>query len=136
VTFLTEAERDAVHAASLTVLEKAGVKVNNSQAIELLRDNGCTVDGDIVHIPPSLAEESIGKAPPSFDLYTREAETSYNVGGDTVIYNPGSSAIYFTDRETGEMRTPRAPPWSPTTSPTASPTSTGSTSYSGTRPSP
>ena len=104
MTFLTEAELDAVHAASLTVLEKAGVKINNSQALELLRDNGCTVDGDIVHIPPSLAEESIGKAPSSFDLYTREAETSYMVGGDAVIYNPGSSAIYFTDRETGEMR--------------------------------
>jgi len=86
------------------VLENAGVKVNNSQALELLRDNGCTVDGDIAHIPPSLAEESIGKAPSSFDLYTREAEESYTVGGDTVIYNPGSSAIYFTDRETGEMR--------------------------------
>jgi trimethylamine--corrinoid protein Co-methyltransferase len=93
-----------VHAASLTVLEKAGVKVNNSQALELLRDNSCTVDGDIVHIPSSLTEESIGKAPASFDLYTREAEMSYTVGGDTVIYNPGSSAIYFTDRETGEMR--------------------------------
>ncbi len=86
------------------MLEEAGVKVNNSQALELLRDNGCKVEGDIVHIPPSLAEECVGKAPASFKLFTREAETSYTVGGDTVIYNPGSSAIYFTDRETGEMR--------------------------------
>ena len=104
VTFLAEADRDAVHDASLTVLEEAGVKVNNGQALELLRDNGCKVEADIVHIPPSLAEECVGKAPASFKLFTREAEASYTVGGDTVIYNPGSAAIYFTDRETGEMR--------------------------------
>ncbi len=86
------------------MLEEAGVKVNNEPALELLRENGCTVEGDIVHIPRSLAEECLGKAPASFKLHTREAEESYNVGGDTVIYNPGSAAIYFTDRETGEMR--------------------------------
>ena len=86
------------------MLEKAGVKINNEPALELLRENGCTVDGDVVHIPQSLAEEAVEKAPASFKLYTREAEDSYKVGGDTVIYNPGSSAIFFTDRETGEMR--------------------------------
>jgi trimethylamine--corrinoid protein Co-methyltransferase len=86
------------------VLEEAGVKINNEPALELLRANGCTIKDDIVHIPRSLAEECVGKAPASFKLHTREAEESYNVGGDTVIYNPGSAAIYFTDRETGEMR--------------------------------
>jgi len=104
VTFLTEEEREAIHSASLTVLEKAGVKVNNRQALELLKMNGCTVDGDIVHVPPSLAEKSVEKAPASFDLYTREADEVYTVGGDSVIYNPGSAAIFFTDRETGVMR--------------------------------
>ena len=104
LTFLTGSEIEAVHTASLKVLEKAGVKVNNGQALKLLMDNGCTVDGDVVHMPPSLVEESVKKAPASFDLYTREADETHTVGGDNVIYNPGSAAIFFTDRETGEMR--------------------------------
>jgi len=104
LTFLTGSEIEAVHTASLKVLEKAGVKVNNGQALKLLKDNGCTVDADIVHMPPSLVEESVKKAPASFDLYTREADETHTVGGDNVIYNPGSAAIFFIDRETGEMR--------------------------------
>ncbi|MCK4318688.1 trimethylamine methyltransferase family protein [Candidatus Bathyarchaeota archaeon] len=104
LTFLTGSEIEAVHTASLKVLEKAGVKVNNGQALKLLMDNGCTVDGDVVHMPPSLVEESVKKAPASFNLYTREADETHTVGGDNVIYNPGSAAIFFTDRETGEMR--------------------------------
>ena len=104
LTFLTGSEIEAVHTASLKVLEKAGVKVNNGQALKLLKDNGCTVDADVVHMPPSLVEESVKKAPASFDLYTREADETHTVGGDNVIYNPGSAAIFFIDRETGEMR--------------------------------
>ena len=104
LTFLTGPEIEAVHTASLEVLENAGVKVNNRQALELLKDNGCTVDADVVHMPPSLVEESIEKAPASFNLYTREADEAHTVGGDNVIYNPGSAAIFFIDRETGEMR--------------------------------
>ena len=104
LTFLTGSEIEAVHTASLEVLEKAGVKVNNGQALKLLKDNGCTVDADVVHMPPSLVEESVKKAPASFNLYTREADEAYTVGGDNVIYNPGSAAIFFIDRETGEMR--------------------------------
>ena len=104
LTFLTGSEIEAVHTASLKVLEKAGVKVNNGQALKLLKDNGCTVDADIVHMPPSLVEESVKKAPASFDLCTREADETHTVGGDNVIYNPGSAAIFFTDRITGEMR--------------------------------
>ena len=104
LTFLTGSEIEAVHTASLKVLEKAGVKVNNGQALKLLMENGCTVDADIVHMPPSLVEESVKKAPASFDLYTREADETHTVGGDNVIYNPGSAAIFFIDRETGEMR--------------------------------
>jgi len=78
--------------------------VNNRHALELLKENGCTVDADIVHTPQSLVEETIKKAPSSFNLYTREADETHQVGGDNVIYNPGSAAIFFTDRETGLMR--------------------------------
>ena len=56
---LTEDEIQQIHQATLEVLERTGVKVICDEALELLRDAGCEVDGDIVHIPPQLVEEAI-----------------------------------------------------------------------------
>jgi trimethylamine--corrinoid protein Co-methyltransferase len=101
---LSNSEIDDIHAASLEVLEKAGVLIRNKPAIKLLHDNGCNVEGENVKIPRALVEEQLKKAPPEFKIYTRNGEKEYTVGGDNVIYNPGSAAIFFVDQETAEMR--------------------------------
>jgi len=93
-----------IHASSLEVLEKAGVIVKNNPALKLLGDAGCTVESNLVKIPGSLVDEQLKKVQPEFTLYSREGEKAYTVGGDNVIYNPGSAAIFFVDRESGEMR--------------------------------
>ena len=93
-----------IHASSLEVLEKAGVIVKNNPALKLLGDAGCTVESNLVKIPGSLVDEQLKKVQPEFTLYSREGEKVYTVGGDNVIYNPGSAAIFFVDRESGEMR--------------------------------
>lgn len=102
--FLSKNDVEAVHAASLKVLEKAGVMVKNQNALKLLGDAGCSIDSQTVRIPPSLVEECLKTAPSSIELHTREGNDSLSVGGDNVIYNPGSAAIFFIDRESGEMR--------------------------------
>jgi trimethylamine--corrinoid protein Co-methyltransferase len=101
---LSNSEIDGIHAASLEVLEKAGVLIRNKPALKLLHDNGCGIEGELVKIPKELVEEQLGKAPQEFKIYTRNGEKSYNVGGDNVIYNPGSAAIFFVDQTTAEMR--------------------------------
>lgn len=78
--------------------------VKNQEARELLEEAGCTVDGLAVRYPGSLVEEALEKAPPSFNLASREGGEHMKVGGENVIYNPGSAAIYFIDLETGEIR--------------------------------
>jgi trimethylamine--corrinoid protein Co-methyltransferase len=49
-------------------------------------------------------DECLKKAPSSIGLHKRDGGSKLKVGGDNVIYNPGSSVIYFLDRDTGEMR--------------------------------
>jgi trimethylamine--corrinoid protein Co-methyltransferase len=88
----------------MEVLEKAGVIVKNNPAIKLLRDAGCTVESNLVKIPGSLVDEQLKRVQPEFTLYSREGNKEYTVGGDNVIYNPGSAAIFFVDRASGEMR--------------------------------
>ncbi len=105
---LSSSNIDDIHAASLEVLENAGVQIRNAPALKLLRESGCTVEKELVKIPGDLVEEQLKKAPSEFKLYSRNGKQAYNVGGDTVIYNPGSAAIFFTDQETGEMRRAKA----------------------------
>lgn len=97
-----------IHASSLEVLKKAGVIVKNKPALKLLGDAGCSVESNLVKIPGSLVDEMLKKVQLEFTLYSRDGEKSYTVGGDNVIYNPGSAAIFFIDRESGEMRRAKA----------------------------
>ncbi len=105
---LTGSDVKDIHASSLEVLEKAGVIVKNRPAIKLLGDAGCTVDSNLVKIPGSLVDEMLKKVRPEFKLHSRDGEKTYIIGGDNVIYNPGSAAIFFIDRESGDMRRAKA----------------------------
>jgi len=104
IRFLSRSDVEAIHAASLEVLEGTGVLVKNPHAVELLEEAGCRIESQVVHMPSSLVEECLKKAPSSIGLHLRDGDGSLQVGGDNVIYNPGSAAIYFIDRDTGEMR--------------------------------
>jgi len=104
VRFLTQDGIDAIHSASVEVLETTGVRVKNSEALELLKDAGCEIESEHVKIPSALVEECLRCCPASFELYTREGNRSQHVGDDNVIFNPGSSVTYFRDHITQEMR--------------------------------
>jgi trimethylamine--corrinoid protein Co-methyltransferase len=104
ISFLQKEELEAIHAASLEVLEKTGVLVKNAAALELLKESGCVIDSQVVRLPSSLVEECLRSVIPMVELHTRDGGEHFQVGGDNVTYNPGSAAIYFIDRSTGEMR--------------------------------
>ena len=89
IRFLSSGEVEAIHAASLEVLEKTGVLVKNPDAVKLLKGVGCTVESQSVYIPPSLVEACLKTAPSSIGLHMRDGDGRRQVGGDSVIYNPG-----------------------------------------------
>jgi trimethylamine--corrinoid protein Co-methyltransferase len=104
ISFLSRNDIEAIHAASLELLEGTGVLVKNPNSVELLEGAGCRVEAQVVHMPPSLVEECLKNVPSLIGLHLRDGDGSLKVGGDNVIYNPGSSVIYIIDRDTGEMR--------------------------------
>lgn len=104
LTFLTRSGSEAVHAATLEVLEKTGVVVKNEAAMQILRENGCTIDSEVARIPSNLVEETIQKTPASFSLYSRDGKGAHEIGGDNVLFNPASSSIYFREGESGVIR--------------------------------
>ncbi|TEU08608.1 hypothetical protein E3J20_08205 [Candidatus Bathyarchaeota archaeon] len=104
LSLLGRGKVDSIHNASIEILEKVGVMVKNQAALELLKVAGCVVEDNNVLMPQGLVEESLKTVPSSFELHSREGDTQHIIGGDNVIYNPGSAVIYFIDRDTGEMR--------------------------------
>lgn len=93
-----------IHASSLEILEKAGIIVKNKPALKILKEAGCDIESNLVKIPSGLVEETLKKVGSSFKLYSRDGESSLRVGGNNVIFNPGSSAIFYSDQKSGEMR--------------------------------
>ncbi|MHA2433375.1 MAG: trimethylamine methyltransferase family protein, partial [Candidatus Thorarchaeota archaeon] len=79
IAFLSRDDIEAVHAASLEVLEKTGVLVKNQDAIDILEKGGCPVTLNTVKIPNDLVEECLRKAPKSFELYARDGRQSLHI---------------------------------------------------------
>jgi len=97
-----------IHHASLTILKERGVMIKNEQALNLLKEFGCEVEfnSKIAHIPKQLVKECVNKAPSTIRLYGRDGKHDILIGEDNTIFNPGSTAIYFADHESGEIRKP------------------------------
>ncbi|KPJ80022.1 MAG: hypothetical protein AMS17_21015 [Spirochaetes bacterium DG_61] len=105
VKILTDSQIEAIHRASLDVLEKTGVKFESERALKLLEQNGCMVhyDEKIARMPPSLVEECIRKTPSSFSVKARNPKNDLRIGGNT-LYFMSSAGARYTDVETGEVR--------------------------------
>jgi trimethylamine--corrinoid protein Co-methyltransferase len=102
--FLSKENIQAIHSTTLQVLETTGIKVENRDALELLSEAGCIIEEQSVIIPSSLVKEILQKVPKSFEIHSREGKKSYSIGADSVLFNPGSSAIYFADWNSGKIR--------------------------------
>jgi trimethylamine--corrinoid protein Co-methyltransferase len=107
---LSTEEIEEIHNHSLTVLAKVGVNVKNSRALRLLKESGCIVDFDkkLARVPPYIVEDCLHKPPSVIMLYDRNGKREQLVGGSNTVFNPGSSAVYFNDHETGEIRKPHS----------------------------
>jgi len=107
---LTDDDIKNIHDASLTILEKTGVIIKNNEALNLLKNSGCQVDLDkkAAHIPEHLVKECLSKTRPTITLYHRDGKSHLEIGENNVVFNPGSSAVYFNDHESGKIRQPFA----------------------------
>ncbi len=90
----------------LTLLERQGVMVENGEALKLLGDAGAAVDRSAqrVRLGRKLVEDCLASTPATINLYDRNGDRSFLVGGDDVHFNPGSAAVTILDHDTQEER--------------------------------
>jgi len=105
---LTDDDVHKIHQATLELLDRAGVFVENEKALDCFESGGARVDRDshMVQIPPDLVEEAIRTAPSQVILAGREPKHDLVLEGSRVHFTNFSEGVKVNDLQTGENRTP------------------------------
>lgn len=101
VLALTQVE--AIHGASLEVLQRAGYHTPVQEARQILGDAGARVEGERVYIPPSLVENAFKTLRP-VSIYDRQGEPTRLLEPGYVAFSSISDTFYVLDAYTGEVR--------------------------------
>ena len=103
---LSDDEVVDIHTASLEILEKTGVFVEDADALDLFHSIGCRVDGTrkVVKIPHYLVERAIRTAPSRITLGARDPEKSFAMEGKRVTFTSFGEGVNVVDINTGEIR--------------------------------
>lgn len=96
-------ELEAIHEASLRVLEEIGMDVLLPEARQILKEAGAEVEpgGQRVRMDRGLVLEAVAKAPERFRLHARNPAHDLEIGGDLVCFGQVSSAPNCSDLDRG-----------------------------------
>ena len=100
----TESQCARVFSAVLEVLERTGTKVYHPEALQLLGQAGCRIDGERVWIPSRLVEKAIESAPSRIALADRNGKRRLALEGRNSYFGPGPTNPNFIDLDSGERR--------------------------------
>ena len=104
--FLDVKEIEAIHNASLDILENVGTTFLSERAQRIFEGAGATVNvkkGN-VKIPSGLVEEMLHKCPAKFLLYARNPKYNLEIGGSSQYMTCGGEYPFIIDLESGARR--------------------------------
>ena len=81
------------------IVSEIGVQFAKPEAVELFRQAGQKVDGEVVFLDPEFVLEQVAKAPREFDLQARNPANNVHIGGDSMVFG----AVYGS-RSSGRAR--------------------------------
>jgi len=104
---LNEEQIEAIHAGTLDVLRRTGIRFESEKALKLFEKNSCKVDysNNRVRFPEGLVEDCLRKCPSSFHVKARDSINDMIWGGNTTYFQAlsGTKSI---DLDTWEPKTP------------------------------
>jgi trimethylamine--corrinoid protein Co-methyltransferase len=104
LSVLSRERCSTIHRASLAVLERTGVEVQEPSAVELFEAAGCVVDGRRVRIPADLVERTLESTPRSVRIHDRNGSTAMVLEDCNVYFGTGSDTPNVVDPVTGLRR--------------------------------
>lgn len=102
----TEDECYEIHLATLEVLERTGMFVEDDRAVEVFGDHGADVDKEkkIVKLPPHMVEDAVRSAPPKVFLAGRDPKKDFVMENTRVGFTNFGEGVQVVDPDTGELR--------------------------------
>lgn len=102
---LSKNDISRIHAATMRVYEKAGIKVWLPEAFRLFQDAGAEVDEKnmIIHPSESFVKSILRKAPSDFFLYGRDPSYKLHMGGNHVHFSLCGQGVKVQDLD-GKVR--------------------------------
>jgi len=97
LTILSDREANAIHTATLRILDETGIRLTQEEARAILTGAGASVEGDRVRIPPDLVERTLARCPRQVRLRGRDGNRItlgdgrlywHNVSGASDVYDP------------------------------------------------
>jgi trimethylamine--corrinoid protein Co-methyltransferase len=104
---ISEEKSKKIHAASLEILKKVGVRLELKEAVDLLKKAGAKIKNDgMVCVPPKLVEEALRTAPKMVTLFNRHGHPVMPIKDHVCFYGPGSDCLNIIDHVDGGRRKP------------------------------
>ncbi|UCB47569.1 MAG: trimethylamine methyltransferase family protein [Spirochaetota bacterium] len=103
---LTKKEVEAVHTASLEVLEHTGSRILNDELLKQLGSAGVKIDWEhkVAKFPGQIVEDLIKKAPNTIKLYARDGESPIEIGKGITHAVNGFDGTFTLDYNTGKRK--------------------------------
>ena len=104
VRALSDEQVRAIHNATLEILAKTGVEMQDSQGRELLLEAGAWESNNRIKIPENLVADALASAPSRIPMYDRLGNLVMPLELGKVFFGPGSDTTFTLDVESGERR--------------------------------
>jgi trimethylamine--corrinoid protein Co-methyltransferase len=100
---LSDDQVEAIHLASMQILEEIGIEILNDRALDLFAQAGARVDrsGRMVFLDRALVSEKLTTAPAEFTLTPRNPENRVHLGGNAINFTLAAGPPNVHDRERG-----------------------------------
>lgn len=95
-----------LHNATLTVIERTGVRFPSQRALKIWAANGARVNWEtqVVKASGDLIERALQQAPPTYDLAARDPELDIALDGNHVYAGTDGCGVEVIDLKTGQRR--------------------------------
>jgi trimethylamine--corrinoid protein Co-methyltransferase len=92
---------EAIHDGAMRILEEIGIQFLNPEALDILREAGCKVDGENVRMGRDFVMEMVATAPAQFEIAARNPDHDLPIGGNHIVFGNVSSPPNYFDMEIG-----------------------------------
>jgi len=91
----SHADMNAIHRASMELLQSTGIAFNDPEAVEIFKKHGFRTDDRIVFFTESQVLGALKTAPSRFTVKARNPEKTVHIGGDDFVFAPGYGAPFI-----------------------------------------